>query len=67
MSLATGFQELLGDEFQIDAMDFGSIACDSVITALLYWQGKLFVGQADRITKVCTTFLNLAFLPGRFP
>ncbi|XP_057503100.1 uncharacterized protein LOC130786751 [Actinidia eriantha] len=45
-------QELLEDEFQIDAMDFGSIACDSVITALFYWQGKLFVGQADRITKV---------------
>lgn len=37
----TDFQELIGDEFQIDTMDLGSIACDSVITALLYWQGKL--------------------------
>ncbi|XP_058189716.1 uncharacterized protein LOC131307305 isoform X2 [Rhododendron vialii] len=45
-------QELIGDEFQIDAMDLGSISCDSVITALLYWQGKLFVGRADRVTKV---------------
>lgn len=48
-------QELIGDdsdEFQLDTMDLGSISCNSVTTALLYWQGKLFVGQADRITKV---------------
>ncbi|KAL7176359.1 hypothetical protein ACSBR2_029821 [Camellia fascicularis] len=45
-------QELLGDEFGIDATSLGSIACDSVITSLLYWQGKLFVGRADRVIKV---------------
>ncbi|XAR62843.1 [Myosin heavy-chain] kinase [Bertholletia excelsa] len=45
-------QELLGDEFQTEVFPIGSIACDSVVTALLYWHGKLFVGQADRIIKV---------------
>ncbi|CAK9152009.1 unnamed protein product [Ilex paraguariensis] len=44
-------QELSGDEFRMDAIPIGSIACDSVITSLLYRQGKLFVGQADRIIK----------------
>ncbi|KAL2503615.1 zinc ion binding [Abeliophyllum distichum] len=37
---------------QIDTMPVGSIACDSVITALIYWQEKLFVGQSDRVIKV---------------
>ncbi|KAK9271029.1 hypothetical protein L1049_026618 [Liquidambar formosana] len=45
-------QELTGDEFQMDVRPVGSIACDSVITALLYWQGKLFVGYAERFIKV---------------
>lgn len=49
---AVNIQELLIDEFQADAIPIGSIACDAVVTALLYWQGKLFVGQADRIIKV---------------
>lgn len=53
------FQELIGDEFQIDTMDLGSISCDSVITALLYWQGKLFVGRADRVTNVRQTFYHM--------
>lgn len=35
-----------------DVTEIGSISGDSVVTALLYWQGKLFVGQADRIIKV---------------
>ncbi|XP_052188251.1 uncharacterized protein LOC127798727 isoform X2 [Diospyros lotus] len=47
-------QELAGDEFQIDPIPLGSITCDSVVTALLYWEGKLFVGQADRLTKLQT-------------
>ncbi|KAF8411738.1 hypothetical protein HHK36_004296 [Tetracentron sinense] len=45
-------QELAGDDFEIDTRSVGSIACDSVITALLYWQGKLFVGFADKVIKM---------------
>lgn len=45
-------QELSGDEFQIEARTFGSIPCDSVVTALLCWQGKLFAGYADKHLKV---------------
>ncbi|KAL5843968.1 hypothetical protein ACOSQ4_009926 [Xanthoceras sorbifolium] len=44
-------QELIGDEFQVDAVTIGSIPCGSVITAMLYRQGKLFVGCADRTVK----------------
>ncbi|KAB1200523.1 F-box/WD repeat-containing protein pof1 [Morella rubra] len=46
-------QELLGDEFQIDVIPTGSVPSGSVVTALLYWQGKLIVGHADRSIKVC--------------
>ncbi|KAK2967886.1 hypothetical protein RJ640_012366 [Escallonia rubra] len=45
-------QELSGDDSDIDTTLVGSIACDSVITALLSWQGKLIVGLADRCIKV---------------
>ncbi|KAK6938360.1 WD40 repeat [Dillenia turbinata] len=45
-------QEISGDEFQIDARPVGSIPCDSVVTALLYCDGKLFVGCANRFIKV---------------
>ncbi|PON91546.1 Guanine nucleotide-binding protein, beta subunit [Trema orientale] len=45
-------QELSGDEFHVDPRPIGSIPCSSVITALLFWQGKLFVGYADRLLKV---------------
>ncbi|RVX11646.1 hypothetical protein CK203_015764 [Vitis vinifera] len=45
-------QEISGDDLQIEAFPVGSIASDSTVTALLYWQGKLFVGCADRIIKV---------------
>ncbi|KAI3709084.1 hypothetical protein L2E82_38833 [Cichorium intybus] len=41
-------QKLSGD----DVTQIGSIVGDSVVTALLYWNGKLFVGQADRLIKV---------------
>ncbi|BBG95583.1 Preprotein translocase SecA family protein, partial [Prunus dulcis] len=40
--------ELSGDEIQIDYRPVGFIPCDSVITTLLSWQGKLFVGHANR-------------------
>ncbi|KAJ0024647.1 hypothetical protein Pint_08108 [Pistacia integerrima] len=45
-------QELMVNEFHVDAIPIGSISCGSVITALFYWQGKLFVGYADRTVKV---------------
>ncbi|CAI9266659.1 unnamed protein product [Lactuca saligna] len=45
-------KKLSGDDDDDDATEIGSISGDSVVTALLYWQGKLFVGQADRIIKV---------------
>ncbi|XP_034694373.1 uncharacterized protein LOC117920830 [Vitis riparia] len=49
-------QEISGDDLQIEALPVGSIASDSTVTALLYWQGKLFVGCADRIIKVAILF-----------
>ncbi|KAJ4965020.1 hypothetical protein NE237_016869 [Protea cynaroides] len=45
-------QELSGDDLQIDIRSLGSITCDSVPTALLFWQGKLFVGFAGGVIKV---------------
>ncbi|GMH00934.1 hypothetical protein Nepgr_002773 [Nepenthes gracilis] len=45
-------QEIYGDEFQIEARPVGSISLDSVITALLCIQGKLFVGCANGLIKV---------------
>ncbi|KAI3761723.1 hypothetical protein L1987_52144 [Smallanthus sonchifolius] len=41
-----------GDESQVDITEIGSIAGDSVVTALHYWQKRLFVGHADRTIKV---------------
>ncbi|KAF9616769.1 hypothetical protein IFM89_032322, partial [Coptis chinensis] len=51
-------KEVSGDELHIDTRSIGSIACSSVITALLYWEGKLFVGFAVRIIKVCNTLIT---------
>ncbi|XP_034696598.1 uncharacterized protein LOC117922558 isoform X1 [Vitis riparia] len=45
-------EEIAGDDLQIEALPVGSIASDSAVTALLYWQGKIFVGCVDRIIKV---------------
>ncbi|KAL6515509.1 hypothetical protein OROHE_018543 [Orobanche hederae] len=45
-------QEISEDVNGVDVTPVGSIPCDSTITALLYWHGKLFVGQADRSIKV---------------
>lgn len=44
-------QKVSGDESRVDVTEIGTISGDSVVTALLYWQGRLFVGQADRIIK----------------
>ncbi|KAM6601624.1 hypothetical protein CsatA_021233 [Cannabis sativa] len=51
-------QEFSGDEFHVDPRQIGSIPCSSVITAVLFWQGKLFVGYADRLVKVCFTLYS---------
>ncbi|XP_050212779.1 uncharacterized protein LOC126664434 isoform X1 [Mercurialis annua] len=45
-------QELSRDEFQMDTRLIGSIPGGAVVTSLLYWQGKLFVGHGDRTIKV---------------
>ncbi|KAK9073231.1 hypothetical protein SSX86_007555 [Deinandra increscens subsp. villosa] len=41
-----------GDELQVDVTEIGSISSDSVVTALHYWKGRLFVGHADGTVKV---------------
>ncbi|KAL5559676.1 hypothetical protein UlMin_035887 [Ulmus minor] len=45
-------QELSEDELHIDARTIGSVPCGSAITTLLFWEGKLYVGFADRLVKV---------------
>ncbi|XP_077231656.1 zinc ion binding protein [Tasmannia lanceolata] len=45
-------QELSEDEFHVDTRPVGVFACGSVITALLYYKGKLFVGFSDKVIKV---------------
>ncbi|KAL3840041.1 hypothetical protein ACJIZ3_024632 [Penstemon smallii] len=44
-------QEISEDGDGMDIAPLGSITCNSTITTLVYWEGKLFVGQADRIVK----------------
>ncbi|KAK1309823.1 hypothetical protein QJS10_CPA08g01067 [Acorus calamus] len=51
-------QELSEDELQIESRLVGSIACDAVITCLLYYNGKLFVGFADKDIKVCRCIIT---------
>ncbi|GAB2270389.1 hypothetical protein Dimus_005291 [Dionaea muscipula] len=45
-------QEIQADDFEIEARPVGSIASNSVITALLYTQGFLFVGCANKSIMV---------------
>ncbi|KAF7816817.1 protein translocase subunit SECA2, chloroplastic isoform X2 [Senna tora] len=45
-------QELSGDDFQLVVNSIGDIPCSSVVTAILCWQEKLFVGFADKSIKV---------------
>ncbi|CAA7047832.1 unnamed protein product [Microthlaspi erraticum] len=45
-------QELSGDEMSLDCTHVGSIPSSSVITSLLYWEGKLFAAFADKTIKV---------------
>lgn len=45
-------QEVSGDEISLDCTHVGSIPGSSVVTSLLYWEGKLFAGFADKTIKV---------------
>lgn len=45
-------QEISGEGLEMDTRELGSLACDSVITALLYEGGMLFVGYANKLIKV---------------
>lgn len=45
-------QEISGEGMQMDIREVGSVACESVITALLYEQGMLFAGYANKLIKV---------------
>ncbi|KAF8082472.1 hypothetical protein N665_0824s0020 [Sinapis alba] len=45
-------QELSGDEISLECTHVGSIPGSSVVTSLLYWEGKLFAGFADKTIKV---------------
>ncbi|KAG1328096.1 hypothetical protein COCNU_01G020300 [Cocos nucifera] len=52
-SYENGFlKEFSQNELEMDIKTIGSITCDSVITSLLYWHGKLFVGFSNREIKV---------------
>ncbi|XWS15166.1 hypothetical protein CRYUN_Cryun35bG0071100 [Craigia yunnanensis] len=53
-------QELARDDFQVDVRAIGSIPCDSVITALSFSEGKLFVGFGDRAVKLVVWIKLLA-------
>ncbi|KAK9096135.1 hypothetical protein Sjap_021632 [Stephania japonica] len=57
-------QELAGDELQVETRDIGSISCDSVITALLFREGKLFAGFADRVIKVIMAVMYVLYSGG---
>lgn len=50
------------DEFHVDMRPSATITCDSVITSLLHWQGKLFVGFSGRVIKVPLLILYLLLL-----
>lgn len=45
-------QEFSENELQMDIRTVGSITCDSVITSILYWHEKLFVGLSSKEIRV---------------
>ncbi|XP_006655338.1 uncharacterized protein LOC102722018 [Oryza brachyantha] len=45
-------QELLEDESEVEMRDVSTFTCDSIITSILYWDGKLIVGLSNREIKV---------------
>jgi hypothetical protein len=44
----------------VEIRDIASIKCDSIITSLLYCQGKLFVGLTNKEIKVLVTIHNIS-------
>ncbi|XP_073000075.1 uncharacterized protein [Typha latifolia] len=44
-------QELSENEAEVEVRSVASITCDSVVTSLLHWHGKLFVGLANKEIK----------------
>ncbi|KAF0922655.1 hypothetical protein E2562_001053 [Oryza meyeriana var. granulata] len=49
-------QELLEDESEVEIRDVATFTCDSIITSILYWDGRLIVGLSNREIKVCIHF-----------
>ncbi|PKU71632.1 uncharacterized protein LOC110105013 isoform X1 [Dendrobium catenatum] len=47
--MTVSIQELIEDELQVDVRPVASLIFDSVITSLLHWHGKLFVGFSNKI------------------
>uniref|UniRef100_A0ACD5U3C5 Uncharacterized protein n=1 Tax=Avena sativa TaxID=4498 RepID=A0ACD5U3C5_AVESA len=52
MNKVINIQELLEDESEVEIRDVASIACDSVVTSILYWDERLIVGFSNREIKV---------------
>ncbi|KAM0854136.1 hypothetical protein ACQ4PT_050595 [Festuca glaucescens] len=52
MDKVINIQELLDDESDVEIRDVASIACDSVVTSILYWGERLLVGLSNREIKV---------------
>uniref|UniRef100_A0A0D9WGP3 RING-type domain-containing protein n=1 Tax=Leersia perrieri TaxID=77586 RepID=A0A0D9WGP3_9ORYZ len=44
-------QELLEDESAVEIGDVATFTCDSIITSILYWDGRLIVGLSNREIK----------------
>ncbi|KAG9442127.1 hypothetical protein H6P81_017981 [Aristolochia fimbriata] len=45
-------QVVVSNEYEIDTELLGTIPCDGIVTAMVYWQGKLIVGFANKLIKV---------------
>ncbi|KAI0511627.1 hypothetical protein KFK09_012257 [Dendrobium nobile] len=53
--MTVSIQELIEDELQVDVRPVASLIFDSVITSLLHWHGKLFVGFSNKIKVFYTS------------
>ncbi|KAJ4798748.1 Myosin heavy chain kinase A [Rhynchospora pubera] len=49
---AVNIQEVSENELEVEISDVASIKCDAIITSLIYWKGKLFVGLSNKEIKV---------------
>lgn len=55
LDMVVSIQELFEDESHLDVRPVASVMVDSVITSLLHWHGKLFVGFSNKIKVFYTT------------